>query len=58
MQFADKGLKAEVWAAAPLMMNPVAFCFDEKGRCFVAESTRFDHGVPALAEKAREIARS
>jgi quinoprotein glucose dehydrogenase len=46
VQFADKGMKVSVWAAAPLMMNPVAFCFDEKGRCFVAETTRFDHGVP------------
>src|SRR5688572_7565685 len=46
VQFADKGMKVSVWAAAPLMMNPVAFCFDEKGRVFVAETTRFDHGVP------------
>ena len=46
VQFADKGMKAEIWAAAPLMMNPVAFCFDEKGRVFVAETTRFEHGVP------------
>lgn len=42
----DKGLKVEVWASAPTMMNPVSFCFDEKGKCYVAESTRFDHGVP------------
>ncbi len=46
VQLAEKGLKVDVWAAAPLMMNPVAFCFDEKGRVFVAETTRFDHGVP------------
>ena len=46
VQFADKGLKVEVWAAAPLMMNPVSFCFDEKGRMYVAETTRFEHGVP------------
>src|SRR5205809_2570511 len=45
-QLADKGLKADVWAAAPLMMNPVSFCFDEKGRVYVAETTRFDKGVP------------
>lgn len=43
---AEKGLKVEVWAAAPLMANPVSFCFDEKGKCFVAETTRFEHGVP------------
>jgi quinoprotein glucose dehydrogenase len=46
VQFADKSLKVDVWATAPLMMNPVAFCFDEKGRMFVAETTRFEHGVP------------
>ncbi len=40
------GLTVEVWAAEPLMANPVAFCFDEKGRAFVAETTRFDKGVP------------
>lgn len=43
---AAKGLKIDVWAAGPLMMNPVAFAFDEKGRCYVAETTRFEHGVP------------
>ena len=43
---AAKGLKIDVWAGGPLMMNPVAFAFDEKGRCFVAETTRFEHGVP------------
>ena len=46
VKFADKGMKVEVWASAPLMMNPVAFCFDEKGKVYVAETTRFDHGVP------------
>ena len=46
VQTAAKGLKVDVWAAAPLMMNPVSFCFDEKGRVFVAETTRFEHGVP------------
>ena len=46
VQLAEKGMKVDVWAAAPLMMNPVSFCFGEKGRVFVAETTRFDHGVP------------
>ena len=44
--FADKNLKVEVWAAEPLLANPVAFAFDEKGRCFVAETFRHTHGVP------------
>jgi quinoprotein glucose dehydrogenase len=42
----EKGLTVEVWAAEPLMANPVAFGFDEKGRAYVAETTRFGHGVP------------
>ena len=39
-------LKATVWAAEPLMANPVSFCFDGQGRAYVAETTRFEHGVP------------
>ena len=46
VKLADKGLKVDVWAAEPTLMNPVCFCFDGKGRMFVAETTRFDHGVP------------
>jgi quinoprotein glucose dehydrogenase len=46
VKLADKGLKVSVWANEPTMANPVSFCFDEKGRCFVAETTRFEHGVP------------
>lgn len=45
MQIAP-GLKAELWAAEPLLANPVAFCFDERGRIFVAESFRLHTGVP------------
>lgn len=41
-----KGMTVELWAAEPLMANPVAFCFDEKGRAYVAETTRFEKGVP------------
>lgn len=40
------GLKATAWAHEPLMANPVSFCFDEKGRAYVAETTRFNKGVP------------
>lgn len=42
----ETGLKVELWAAEPLLANPVAFAFDERGRCFVAETTRFGNGVP------------
>ena len=38
------GLKAEVWAAEPLLANPVSFAFDEKGRCFVVETDRAGSG--------------
>jgi quinoprotein glucose dehydrogenase len=41
----DKALRVSVWAAEPLLANPVAFSFDEKGRCFVAETFRLHHGV-------------
>ncbi len=34
------GLKIEVWAAEPLLANPVAMSFDDKGRAFVAETYR------------------
>jgi len=40
-----KGIEARVWAAEPLLANPVSFCFDEKGRCFVAETFRLHAGV-------------
>lgn len=39
------GMKASLFAAEPLLANPVAFCFDEKGRCFVAETFRLHKGV-------------
>jgi quinoprotein glucose dehydrogenase len=39
------GLTIELFAAEPLLANPVAFCFDEKGRCYVAETFRIHHGV-------------
>ncbi len=44
----EKGLKVEVWASEPLMANPVSFAFDEKGRCYVAETDRAGspRGVP------------
>ncbi|HZV07900.1 MAG TPA: PVC-type heme-binding CxxCH protein [Gemmataceae bacterium] len=40
-----KGVEARVWAAEPLLAHPVAFCFDEQGRCFVAETFRLNRGV-------------
>lgn len=42
----EKGLKVEVWAAEPLLQNPVAFCFDERGAAYVAETNRLHTGTP------------
>ena len=39
------GLKVDLWAAEPLLANPVAFCFDEKGRAYVCETFRLGAGV-------------
>lgn len=40
-----EGLKVELYAAEPLLANPVAFCFDAQGRCYVAETFRQGKGV-------------
>ena len=32
------GMTGRLFAAEPMVANPVAFCFDEKGRIFVAET--------------------
>ena len=39
------GMTLRLWAAEPLLANPVAFTFDRKGRCFVAETFRLHAGV-------------
>ncbi|OWK43505.1 DUF7133 domain-containing protein [Fimbriiglobus ruber] len=41
----EKGLKVNVWAAEPLFTNPVAFSFDEHGKCYVVETHRLHAGV-------------
>jgi quinoprotein glucose dehydrogenase len=40
-----KEFKVSLWAAEPLLANPVCFAFDEKGRMFVAETFRLHAGV-------------
>jgi quinoprotein glucose dehydrogenase len=42
---APEGLAVQLWAAEPLVANPVAFCFDERGRIYVAETYRQKKGV-------------
>ncbi|MEM7391101.1 MAG: hypothetical protein AAF492_02035, partial [Verrucomicrobiota bacterium] len=40
-----EGMKLELFAAEPLLGNPVSICLDEKNRVYVAETYRFEHGV-------------
>ncbi len=35
------GLTAHLWAAEPMLANPVAFALDEQGRVFVSETYRY-----------------
>ena len=42
---APSGLKVDLWAAEPLLANPVSFAFDEKGRAYVCETFRLGAGV-------------
>jgi quinoprotein glucose dehydrogenase len=40
-----RGLQAKLWAAEPMLANPVAIDFDEKGRLFVSETHRYGSSV-------------
>jgi putative membrane-bound dehydrogenase-like protein len=40
-----EGMSREIYAAEPMIADPVAFCFDELGNIFVAEIGRIDAGV-------------
>jgi quinoprotein glucose dehydrogenase len=42
------GLKVDVWAAEPLLENPIAFSFDHLGRAFVAVTQRRRTSVPDI----------
>jgi len=42
------GLQVDVWAAEPLLANPVAFSFDDKGRAFIVETYRRRTSVPDI----------
>ncbi len=39
------GFKLDLWAAEPMLANPVAFSIDEKGRIFVSETYRYRTSV-------------
>jgi quinoprotein glucose dehydrogenase len=40
-----KELQISLYAAEPLLANPVCFCFDHRGNCYVAETFRLHAGV-------------
>lgn len=40
-----EGFRVELFAAEPMVANPVSFCFDEQGRVFVCETFRQGQGV-------------
>lgn len=40
------GFTAELFAADPMLTNPIAFCLDDHGRVYVAEDHRFLEGTP------------
>ena len=40
-----QGIQAKLWAAEPMLANPVAIDFDEKGRLFVSETYRYRSSV-------------
>ena len=42
---APDNFKVDLFAAEPQLMNPVAFCLDEQGRVFVAETFRYKTSV-------------
>ncbi len=42
---APPGLRIDLWAAEPMLANPVIFCIDHKNRFYVAETFRLHAGV-------------
>jgi putative membrane-bound dehydrogenase-like protein len=47
------GYKIELVAAEPDVIDPVAMCFDERGRLFVCEMIGYPHGGRATGEEHR-----
>jgi putative membrane-bound dehydrogenase-like protein len=39
------GMKSALFAKEPLVEDPVAFCFDDQGRLYLAESARQERGI-------------
>ena len=40
-----EGIVVELWATDPMLIDPVAFCLDGRGRVYVAETERQERGV-------------
>jgi quinoprotein glucose dehydrogenase len=40
-----EGFSVQTWAEHPMILDPVAFCFDENGTIYVGETQRQDRGV-------------
>src|SRR4051794_11183414 len=43
-----KGMDISLWAAEPMLANPVVFAIDHKNRFYVAETFRLHQGVPDI----------
>ena len=47
------GLNLDIWAVDPQFENPVAFSFDNFGRCYIAETHRFNQAVMDITKFSR-----
>ena len=47
-----RGLKIDLFAAEPMLANPVCFSIDEQGRVYVAETFRLHEGVLDIRDRA------
>ena len=45
------GLKIDLFAAEPQLMNPVSFSIDEQGRIFVVETHRYKSSIFDITQK-------
>ncbi|NBU73576.1 MAG: dehydrogenase, partial [Bacteroidetes bacterium] len=44
------GFRVELVASEPMIVNPVAMCFDEKGRIWITESIEYPRSEPGLGK--------
>lgn len=49
------GVNVDLWAAEPHVANIVAFHFDERGRCYVAETFRLHAGVTDNRNHSKKV---